>query len=115
MSQVRVIDNTPKVIGRVNSGTNIALRLIAQDIHKTAQPMTPRRTGRLANDVVIQSGSGKTKITWTKVYAAAQEAGRTRGHPIRHYTTGGTGPGYARKAVERVTKNSGAYFKRGIR
>lgn len=42
-------------------------------------------------------------------YAAAQEAGTTRGHPIKNYSTAGTGPHWFIHAVEAIKERAGEY------
>jgi len=44
-------------------------------------------------------------------YAAAQEAGMTRGHPMRKYSTPGTGPHWFEDAVETVKGRANEYAK----
>jgi len=42
-------------------------------------------------------------------YAAAQEAGMTRGHPMKNYSTAGTGPHWFEEAIDTTILNSDQY------
>lgn len=46
-----------------------------------------------------------------EAYAAAQEAGVTRGHPIRNYSTPGTGAHFTQHAIEDVVQRRPEYVK----
>lgn len=103
MSKVYVTDNTDSFIARQNAAINAALRVVAEDVPRQAYSYTPRKSGDLRRWVTIQMGNKIAEITWTKEYAAAQEAGMVRGRPITKYTTPGTGKGYAKKGVDLAT------------
>lgn len=46
-----------------------------------------------------------------ETYAAAQEAGFTRGHPIKNYSTPGTGAHFFQHAVDDVKERAPEYIK----
>lgn len=47
-----------------------------------------------------KSGLSQYKVEATAPYAAAQEAGITRGHVMKHYSTPGTGAHWFQKAID---------------
>jgi hypothetical protein len=57
----------------------------------------------------------RVTLTWTKEYAAAQEDGKTRGKPIKQYTTAGTGKGFARKGVQGAVKEAVKIMQQAMR
>lgn len=98
---VRVDSNTNEVILRVTSNAEVAIRMFLEDVHKNSTEITPMRTGELRKRI-RKSVSGKTgEIQWQSNYAIYQE------NPSRKfkYTTPGTGPHYAEKAVKKAVDN----------
>lgn len=85
---------------------------IVDQIHLTSLINTPFRTGALRNTVQKYSNGHDAFITWSMNYAAYQERGSNPdgSRPVRHYTTPGTGPWYARGAVETEMKKLGTYW-----
>lgn len=112
---VKITDNTGKVLLNITNGGSTAIRMMAQDVVKTARPKTPYKSGDLSRSPVVRTQTLGATLTWDKDYAAAQEVGRTRGRPIRKYSTAGTGKWFARNAIRSVTEKSDNYFKRYIR
>lgn len=55
----------------------------------------PKDTGTLREDVTITNGS----ITYEQEYAYVQYIGEINGHPIKNYTTPGTGPYWDERMV----------------
>lgn len=104
---VKVTDNTNTIILNKQRGTALALRYMLDDIHKQANLTTPRDKGNLRNDVIKQVIGLKASITWSKNYAIYQEEKQ-----FRNYTTGGTGPHFARNAVRRVTPKFMQYLRK---
>lgn len=81
---------------------NLFLRYFLDDIEKYSDPITPKKEGFLRRSTIKSVLGLNARIKWVKEYAAAQEAGQTRGRPIRFYTTSGTGPKYAKKGVQKA-------------
>ena len=101
MSNVKVTDNTNKVINDVKVKANVFLRLMADEIVKISKPKTPKDTNRLRSDILKQVLGLKGKIKWQKNYAGFQETKQ-----FKNYTTPGTGPHYAENAVHKAVKNT---------
>lgn len=106
---VRITDNTPKIDFDTKTSINVFLRMFMDSVEKASDPMTPKREGPLRQSTLkvvtgnqfVQRGT----MTWLKEYAAAQEAGTTRGHEIKNYTTPGTGKNYALRGVQKASLN----------
>jgi len=99
---VKVTDNSAIVKLRVDSATSLFLRFLIEDVHRFARPVTPKDQGHLRDDVLKQVLGKHGRIEWRKQYAAPQEAGFVgpTHAPVRRYTTPGTGPHYAERAVK---------------
>jgi len=78
-----------------------------EGIDKTAGPRTPKDKGNLRNDVLKSVIGRKATIAWTKEYAIYQEEKQ-----FANYTTPGTGPHFAKNAVQAVTDDAEQYFKK---
>ncbi len=103
---VRRKDNTALLLTKQRQSSSLFLRFFLDDIERYSEPITPKKDGYLRRST-IKSVLGLTgTIMWDKEYAAAQEAGQTRGRPIRFYTTPGTGPKYAKKGVQKAMIHS---------
>lgn len=65
----------------------------------------------------FKSSRGGYRVETDKEYAAYQERGMRRdgSHIVRHYTTGGTGPGWFRRAIDGVWKNKNTYVSEAAR
>jgi hypothetical protein len=116
---VKYTTNTPLLRINQRQAIGLFLRYLVDDVHRIARPKTPysgavrSRGGRsltggghLRDDVLKRVLGLVGTISWDKEYAGAQEAGQTRGHPIRNYTTPGTGKHYARNASKEAVKNA---------
>jgi hypothetical protein len=108
---VKVTNNMPTVLNERNNKISLAFRLMLEAVHRYSIPNTPKQHGNLRADVVKAVNGLHGSITWDKNYALYQEAGITHGTIMRNYTTPGTGPHFARKAVDRVVNTSSAYFR----
>lgn len=108
---VRVTNNMPQVVNQVNNGIPLAFRLMLEAVHRYSLPGTPKKYGNLRADVVKEVHGLHGSITWSKDYAVYQEAGITHGTTMSNYTTPGTGPHFAKRAVARVVSTSPAYFR----
>ena len=66
------------------------------------------RSQKLAvGSYIVTAGVGSP----ASAYAAAQEAGQTRGHPIRNYSTPGTGAHWFEEAIDTVILNADQYIE----
>lgn len=97
------------VQGRMAADIEVAL--------KTTAGM-PVKTGAMKSETRhFRSPKGGFRVEIDKAYAAYQERGmRADGsHAVRHYTTGGTGKGFFRRAIDGVVKNRDNYIKEAKR
>lgn len=104
---VRIIDKTPEVDFQAQQKCNIFLRTMADHIVSISTPKTPKKTGRLRMDVVKSVLGLKGKIKWGKNYASRQEETQ-----FVNYTTPGTGPHYAKNAVNQAVGDTQLIAKR---
>lgn len=102
--------NIKQVNAIVDRAASLAVRNMLGATHKEAQPNTPKDTGDLKDNVVIQVLGTAGTITWMQNYAIYQEKKQ-----FRNYTTAGTGPHFAKNAVEKVSKQSNKYFHDAFR
>ena len=105
-----------KILGDTKAKIKIANRRIGEDILKTSRMSTPMNlTKQLRGQTHIGVVDNTVTIEWQVPYAQYQERGKRfdGSHPVKHYTTPGTGKGFARKAVEKVltTENIQKYYK----
>ena len=98
---VKVTSNTAEVLMKVNTQTNVALRLALEDIHRNSNSITPMKTGDLRTKVSKSVIGNQGIITWESPYAIYQENPRMN----FKYTTPGTGGQYAKKSVEKTMQN----------
>lgn len=108
----RYTSNIPQVTSENVQKLSVALRYMTDAVVEEAHPNTPKDKDRLRKDIVKQVLGLHGEIHWLKEYAGAQEAGTTRGYPIKNYTTPGTGPHYAENAVKKVAKDSDVYLRK---
>lgn len=111
---VNYIDNRQQVISEQKAKNNVAIRLMLEDIQRVSRRGTPMgETIQLRHQVSKRVGNQIGIITWTVPYASYQERGmRYDGsHVVKNYTTPGTGPHFARDAVEIVMRNVNSYYK----
>lgn len=109
---VKVTDNTAAIKIQTAASTNTFLRLFLEAVHDYADPNTPKNEGPLREGVIKRVTGSRGSIEWRKEYAAAQEVGTTRGFPMRNYTTGGTGKGFALGAVQKAVMQAEPIMKR---
>lgn len=106
----KITDRSPAVESTITQKASIFLRFVAEEIVNIAKPSTPASAvnPRLRNDVLKQVLGLHAIIKWDKVYAQYQEAGeRADGsHKVKNYTTPGTGPHFAEKAVKQVLQRT---------
>ena len=100
----------------------MAANIQNQMITSNKIPFLPKSTkwaqrGALRQSIKSQKVSvGKYKVTAGEnspagAYAAAQEEGITHGHPIKNYSTPGTGAHWFRDSIETVKERSPEYIK----
>lgn len=106
MPSAKVTDNTGAVKNQLLVKSNIFLRLMGDSIGKIADPNTPKKTGRLRMDRVVQVLGTHGKIVWGKDYAARMEQVQ-----FKNYTTAGTGPHYAEDAIEKAVQDTARIAK----
>lgn len=97
----KVTDNTGNVQNKIRISASIFLRNAAEEIDKIAHPNTPKRGGDLRDKILKEVLGLSGKIKWKMEYAAIQEVKQ-----FRNYTTPGTGPRFARNAVEKAVANT---------
>ena len=104
---VVIKDDMPMIGARMSANLPIALRYMLQDIHRTADPITPKDTGDLRMNVLKEVAGTQGKITWKQQYAIYQ--GRKQ---FRNYTTPGTGPHFDIVAINKVVPNFKTYLQK---
>jgi len=122
---VKITDHTTEFKARTAIFTDTMMALMSASIENKIKtggevPFLPKSTkwaqrGALRTSIRSQKVSvGNYKVTAGENspagdYAAAQEAGVTRGHPIKNYSTPGTGPHWFQHAIDIVKKRSSEY------
>lgn len=104
---VKFTDNSAQVKADITNKVSLGLRFILDDVDKTADPKTPRRTGDLRNIKRKQVLGLHASIAWKRGYAAIQELKQ-----FQHYTTPGTGPHFAENAVKEVIGRAEQHFRK---
>lgn len=104
---VRVTDNTSSVFGKIQQGGSLFLRMMAEQIVSISEPNTPKKEGFLRRDVIKQVLGLHGKVIWTKKYAIYQEEKQ-----FANYTTPGTGPHFAKNAVNEAIKDTATVAKK---
>lgn len=94
----RFVDNTAQVKQQIHRKGSLMLRRMLDGVEKAADPQTPKDTGDLRMNKLKQVLGLKAVIQWRQKYAAIQETKQ-----FQNYTTAGTGPHYASKAVKKVS------------
>lgn len=106
MARVKISDNTAKVLIDKKLKANTFLTLFMNAVRSTSRPTTPKREGDLRKEVLQQVLGTKGTLIWNRKYARKQEEVQHR-----NYTTAGTGPHFAKNAVEKVSKEVDKYIK----
>jgi hypothetical protein len=104
---VKVQDFSPQVISTMKQRGSLFLRMMSENMVTSANPVTPKKTGRLRMDVIKQVLGLKGEIRWGKNYAAIREKVEAR-----NYTTPGTHAHYAEEGVRKGAKNTSQIAKR---
>lgn len=114
MSKVVVNLNSNYVFDKLDQKVTVANRLILDAIQKESRKRTPlAETGQLRGQVSKKVITNHAIITWQVPYASYQERGmRYDGsHVIKHWTTPGTGPDFAKEAVAKVLDRAEDYYR----
>lgn len=108
--------NFNKPLDEIENSIAIALRMLMEETHRQAEPVTPKKYGGLRASVTKQMTSKTTGIMrWAVPYASVQEEGMRRnprtGEMIifSNYTTPGTHAGYIQEGIEKAIPKL-AYF-----
>jgi len=115
---IRVENRTPQVISTIKNRAVYTLFSFGNDVKKESLPKTPLKYNNLRKSVNVKSNQtstgAKCEITWEQPYAAYQERGmRYDGtHVVRHYTTPGTGPWFAKNAVNSQMRKMQSHLDR---
>lgn len=120
----KINDFTPLIKSQNKQRSNIFLRLACDSVVDNARPNTPKSSGvnkngskaasgNLRNDVLKQVDGLHGRVEWRKVYASYQERGKRAdgSRVVRKYTTPGTGPHFAEKAVQKTVTESHGLLK----
>lgn len=100
-----------QVIGdRIDNQFGVALQQIGEDVIRSANPNTPKKTGRLRTSAhLTKEGNKQVSVEWSAPYAEKQEKGiSSKGTPIQNYTTPGTGAHFAQNAIDEVARGDRA-------
>lgn len=100
-------DNTQAILGEAKQKANIFLRLATEDIERKSTKNTPKRTSDLRRSILKSVLGLRGRIEWRKVYASKMEE-----QQFSNYTTPGTGPHFAKNAVQSMVDNTKAIARR---
>jgi len=104
---IKSTNNTVYIKAKISANIPLALRLALDDIHRVADPVTPKRLGDLRSQVRKQVLGQRGSITWLSRHAIYQE-----NKQYANYTTPGTGPGFARKSAISIVGEFDKYLKK---
>lgn len=108
---IKRTDNTAYITASLQGNTDVAIRLMIEDIHREANPITPYREGALRTMVLKRmEAPNHGSIEWQAPYAEYQERGYTTG-PVVRYTTPGTHAHFAEESVNKVVSQADKYFR----
>lgn len=108
---MRILSKKSEVMAVMTNRATYAQWVLAHDIKRDSLRATPLKTHKLRGSIKLSSKVQDMEVTqrikWDQPYASYQERGMRRdgSHKIKHYTTAGTGPWYAKNAVKRGMKN----------
>lgn len=101
---------------RVENAASFAIRMMMEDTHTLANPITPYKENALRTSVSKQMETPlKGVMRWNVPYAQYQERGmRADGsHVVQNYTTPGTHAHFVEESVDKVVKKIPTYLKAG--
>lgn len=114
--RAEVEDHTFEVQSDIKNALGLTIRLALEDIHRRSNPVTPLRDNGLRTSVLKTMPSlDRGVIEWRVPYASYQERGmRADGtHVVTHYTTPGTGSGFAENSVKQTMQHFDEIAKQG--
>lgn len=114
MGRVIVIDNSARFVTRMELAADQALGRAGAEIELLAKSKVPVKQGPLQSSGQHRRvGLLHHRVVFNKEYAAYQERGARRdgSHPVRKYTTPGTGAHYLENAGKTVMPKVRAYLK----
>jgi len=95
-------DNTASNVLLIKQAETALPQEFVRLFKKNVRDLTPKKTAWLRRSIITQAIGTRAQIGWRASYAAVQEAGGRQGAdgwiPFKDYTTGGTGPHFARDA-----------------
>lgn len=112
--------NTPDFLRKNDAFIDMVQGHMAMDIEvalKNSAGM-PVKTGAMKSETRhFRSASGGFRVEIGKAYASFQEAGvrQDGSHVVKKYTTGGTGKGFFKRAINMVVKNRENYISEAKR
>ena len=101
---------------KVQNAASFAIRMMMEDTHTLANPITPYKDNGLRTSVSKQMETPlKGVMKWNVPYAQYQERGmRADGtRVVRNYTTPGTHAHFVEESVEKVVQKVPMYLKAG--
>jgi hypothetical protein len=116
-NKIIVTNNIRKFVKANDEHMSNAVEKMADDTLKLAQVDVPLDQGVLQKSGEVEKKDDMQFTVWfgktgdASDYAAAQEAGFTRGHPIKNYSTPGTGAHFLQRAGDRIAKIAIQYLK----
>ena len=117
MKNYKFIQN-PTLMAKIQNRKIYTNYLIINNIEKISKDNTPKKDGDLRDSIIKKSNSIiGGMIKWDVPYASYQERGmRSDGsHIIKNYTTPGTGPDFAKRAVMKSMEKLNDFFAESIR
>jgi hypothetical protein len=118
MGKAVFVDKSAAFFRKNESMKNMVMAHMAMDIEISIKTdgITPVKTGDLKAEVRhFKSRNNQYRVEADKQYAAVQELGERQGHTFKNYTTGGTGKGWFKHAIESVTRNRDNYISEAAR
>lgn len=116
-SKVVITNNIKSFVKANDVHMNNAVERMADDTLKMAQIDVPLDKGVLQKSGEVEKNADMQYVVWfgktgdASDYAAAQEAGTTRGHPISNYSTPGTGAHFLENAGKKIRLIALQYLK----
>ena len=112
--------NTIGAENQIDNALAVIIRMMMEDIHRIAEPVTPKKSGNLRTGVTkVMEGPRTGIMRWHEPYAAVQEKGyridpRTGKMIVfTHYTTPGTHAGFVEEALNKVSERLPMYVQAG--
>ena len=103
-------------MGQISNAASFAIRMMMEDTHTLANPITPYKHNALRTSVSKQMETPlKGVMKWNVPYAQYQERGmRADGtRVVRNYTTPGTHAHFVEESVQKVVKKIPQYIRAG--